>query len=104
MTDQNGPIYQEREFLHEVGVSLNAALFIIDRLIEEIKEEEGRLEIDVETEKLFHHLATYLGKIDHLVKARRTHLSELLDEELRLEKARTKDNNKKSSVGLENRK
>lgn len=83
---QRDVTYIERDFLHEVGVSLNAALFIIDRLIEEIKEEEGRLEIDVETEKLFHHLATYLNKIDHLVKDRRTHLSEILDEDLRQEK------------------
>ncbi len=83
-------LHNEREFLHDVGASLNAALFIIDRLIEEIKEEEGRLEIDVETERLFHHLATYLEKIDRLVKARRTHLSEILDEEIRLEKLKDK--------------
>ncbi|HWU44939.1 MAG TPA: hypothetical protein VN132_15910 [Bdellovibrio sp.] len=99
MADLDGPIYQEREFLHEVGVSLNAALFIIDRLIEEIKEEEGRLEIDIETEKLFHHLATYLGKVDRLVKARRTHLSEMLDEELLQEqKKRTAGNGEKNHV------
>ncbi|MDG0816609.1 hypothetical protein [Bdellovibrio svalbardensis] len=100
MANQNVPTYhttapqpkihEERDFLHDVGVSLNAALFIIDRLIEEIKEEEGRLEIDVETEKLFHHLATYLAKIDRLVKDRRTHLSEILDEEMRHEKIREK--------------
>lgn len=94
MTHQNGPVYQERDFLHDVGVSLNAALFIVDRLTEEIKEEEGRLEVDVETEKLFHHLATYLAKIDSLVKARRTLLSELLDEELRLERVREKEKRK----------
>ncbi|QDK37803.1 hypothetical protein [Bdellovibrio sp. NC01] len=93
MAHQNGALYQEREFLHEVGSSLNAALFIVDRLTEEIKEEEGRLEIDVETEKLFHHLATYLNKIDLMVKSRRTHLSELLDEELRIERARRKSSN-----------
>lgn len=89
-------IHEERDFLHDIGTSLNAALFIIDRLIEEIKEEEGRLEIDVETEKLFHHLATYLEKIDRLVKARRTLLSELLDEEIRLEKL--KDKQRKSAT------
>ncbi|MBO9665184.1 MAG: hypothetical protein J7501_00015 [Bdellovibrio sp.] len=88
MTIQN-EIYKETEFLHEIGVNLNAALFIIDRLIEEIKEEEGRLETDSETEKLFHHLATYLNKIDRTVKSRRGHLSEILEEERRSEKART---------------
>lgn len=87
---QKVSVYEERDFLHEVGTSLNAALFIIDRLIEEIKEEEGRLEIDLETEKLFHHLATYLEKIDRLVKTRKTNLSELLDEELRLERLKSR--------------
>ncbi|WII71031.1 hypothetical protein QJS83_11215 [Bdellovibrio sp. 22V] len=76
----------EREFLHQIGVSLNAALFIVDRLTEEIKEEEGRLETDKEIEKLFHHLANYLVKIDTLVKSRRTQLSEILDEEIKREK------------------
>ena len=94
MAQQDNPVYQERDFLHDVGAALSAALFIVDRLTEEIKEEEGRLEIDVETEKLFHHLATYLNKVDSLVKNRRTHLSELLDEELRLEKIREKEKRK----------
>lgn len=81
----NLELYKETEFLHEVGVNLNAALFIIDRLIEEIKGEEGRLETDSETEKLFHHLATYLNKVDRTVKSRRTHLSEILEAERRAE-------------------
>ena len=91
MADQK-EIYRESEFLHEIGVNLNAALFIIDRLIEEIKEEEGRLETDSETEKLFHHLANYLSKIDRTVKSRRSHLSEVLDEERRAEKERLNQN------------
>ncbi len=86
MNDSHRQLYQERDFLHDIGVSLNAALFIVDRLTEEIKEEEGRLETDAEIEKLFHHLANYLVKIDKLVKTRNTHLSELLDEEIRKEK------------------
>lgn len=77
---------QEKEFLHDVGVSLNAALFIIDRLTEEIKEEEGRLETDAEVEKLFNHLANYLIKIDRLVKNRHSHLTDVIAEELKKEK------------------
>lgn len=88
MNDSNRQLYQERDFLHDIGVSLNAALFIVDRLTEEIKEEEGRLETDAEIERLFHHLANYLVKIDGLVKARHTHLSEILDEEIKKEKKR----------------
>ncbi|MGE5085709.1 MAG: hypothetical protein ACM3MG_05365 [Bacillota bacterium] len=87
MADQK-EIYQETEFLHDVGINLNAALFIIDRLIEEIKEEEGRMETDYETEKLFHNLANYLNKIDRTVKNRRSHLSEILEEERRAERER----------------
>ncbi|WP_413293970.1 hypothetical protein ACLSU7_02410 [Bdellovibrio sp. HCB185ZH] len=78
-------LYEETEFLHDVGVNLNAALFIIDRLIEEIKGEEGRLETDSQTENLFHHLATYLNQIDRTVKNRRTQLSELLESQRRAE-------------------
>lgn len=85
-------VYKETEFLHDVGANLNAALFIIDRLIEEIKGEEGRLETDSETERLFHHLATYLNKIDRTVKSRRTHLSELLEAERRAEQAAYRSN------------
>ncbi|WP_413557000.1 hypothetical protein [Bdellovibrio sp. HCB209] len=86
-------LYKETEFLHDVGTNLNAALFIIDRLIEEIKGEEGRLETDSETEKLFHHLATYLNKIDRTVKSRRTHLSEVLEAERRAEQEAYRNNN-----------
>ncbi|XGC79339.1 hypothetical protein ACES2L_08355 [Bdellovibrio bacteriovorus] len=77
---------QEKEFLHDVGVSLNAALFIVDRLTEELKEEQGKLETDAEVEKLFNHLATYLIKIDRLVKSRHSHLSDIMDEELQKQK------------------
>lgn len=86
MAESKSQISQEKEFLHDVGVSLNAALFIVDRLIEEIKEEEGRLETDAEVEKLFHHLANYLVKIDKMVKTRHSHLAEVLSEELTKEK------------------
>ncbi|WP_415061630.1 hypothetical protein [Bdellovibrio sp.] len=92
MNDSHRKLYQERDFLHDIGVSLNAALFIVDRLTEEIKEEEGRLETDAEIEKLFHHLANYLVKIDGLVKTRNTHLSELLDEEIQKEKRERSQN------------
>ncbi len=77
---------RERAFLHEVGTSLNAAMFIIDRLIEELKEEEGRLENDTEIERLFNHLANHLVKIDQQAKTRHTFLSELLNEEIEKEK------------------
>lgn len=86
MDDSNKRIYEEREFLHDIGVSLNAALFIVDRLTEEIKEEEGRLETDAEVEKLFHHLANYLVKIDSIVKSRHTDISRILDIEMQKEK------------------
>jgi len=79
-------LQMEREFLYEVGTSLNSALFIVDRLVEEIKEEQGRLEIDLETEKLFLHLSNYLESVNHLVKARSNLIAEILDEELRLER------------------
>lgn len=86
MDDSQRQIYQERDFLHNIGVSLNAALFIVDRLTEEIKEEEGRLETDAEIEKLFNHLAGYLLKIDKMIKSRNTHLAEILDTEIEKEK------------------
>lgn len=89
MEESQMRIYQERDFLNQMGVSLNAALFIVDRLVEEIKEEEGRLETDAETEKLFRHLAGYLIKLDTLVKSRHTHLSEILDEEIKSKKMGT---------------
>lgn len=76
----------EREFLYEVGTSLNSALFIVDRLVEEIKDEQGRLEADLETEKLFLHLSNYLESVNHLIKARSNLIAEILDEEIRREK------------------
>lgn len=88
MDDTHHQLFQERDFLNKIGVSLNAALFIVDRLIEEIKEEEGRLETDAEIEKLFRHLADYLIKIDGLVKNRHSHLSKVLDDAIKLEKKR----------------
>lgn len=92
MDDTEHRLYEERNFLNQIGVSLNAALFIVDRLTEELKEEEGRLETDAEIEKLFRHLAGYLVKIDGLVKNRHTHLSEVLDDAIKISK---KENSKK---------
>ncbi|WP_347356413.1 hypothetical protein [Bdellovibrio sp.] len=89
---------RERAFLHEIGVSLNGALFIIDRLIEEIKEEEGRLETDSEVERLFNNLATALVKIDYQVKARHGLLSELLNEQIQKEKRKRSMGNSSSRV------
>ncbi|UXR63537.1 hypothetical protein EZJ49_10665 [Bdellovibrio bacteriovorus] len=89
---------RERAFLHEVGVSLNGALFIIDRLIEEIKEEEGRLETDSEIERLFNNLASALVKIDYQIKARHTLLSELLNEQIQKEKRKRSLGNSSSPV------
>ncbi len=86
MDDSDQTVYHERDFLHDIGSSLNAALFIVDRLTEEIKEEEGRLETDVEVERLFGHLAGYLNRIDKLIKSRKTHLAEFLEEEMKLKR------------------
>ncbi|NUN07438.1 MAG: hypothetical protein HUU57_16965 [Bdellovibrio sp.] len=86
MDDSEQTVYHEREFLQDIGGALNAALFIVDRLTEEIKEEEGRLDTDVEVERLFGHLAGYLNRIDILIKSRKTHLAELLDAEMELKK------------------
>lgn len=88
MNSQNEGLHKEREFLYEVGTSLNSALFIMDRLIEEIKEEEGRQDADIETEKLFLHLATYLEKINKLIKTRSSYMAEQIDEEIRMEKTK----------------
>ena len=82
MDDSRQNVYLERDFLHNISTSLNAAVFIVDRLTEEIKEEEGRLETDSEIERLFGHLASYLTHIDKLVKSRKTHLAEVLDDEM----------------------
>ncbi|KYG65246.1 hypothetical protein AZI87_11860 [Bdellovibrio bacteriovorus] len=98
MDESQRQLYLERDYLHQIGISLNAALFIVDRLTEEIKEEEGRLETDSEIERLFHHLADYLLKIDSLVKTRNTHLSEILNEEL--EKGKTERSRKNSPSAL----
>lgn len=83
MTDPQQHLNQEKVFLNDVGISLNAALFIIDRLIEELKGEQGRPENDAEVEKLFHHLAGYLVKVDQQIKNRHSVLSELLLEEIK---------------------
>lgn len=80
--DNPNDLYQERSFLHDVGTSLNAALFIVDLLTEELREEEGRLEDDPEITRLYQHLAFYLVKIDNLIKNRHTYSSELLQKQM----------------------
>lgn len=72
---------QEKAFLQEVTISLNAALFIVDRLTEEIREQEGRLDNDQEADRLFKHLAEALGRIDSMIKVRRYQLNELTEKE-----------------------
>ncbi|MNL42874.1 hypothetical protein D3C87_1653590 [compost metagenome] len=93
---QQEQLSEEREFLYKVGFTLNKAMFIIDRLMEELREEEGRLENDPEVEKLFAHLSTHLGEVDTLVKSRHHHLSEVLDEEHRRDK-KTKGSSSRNS-------
>jgi len=75
-------LYQERSFLHDIGTSLNAALFIVDRLTEELREEEGRLENDPELTRLYQHLANYLVKVDSMIRNRQTYSSELLQKQM----------------------
>lgn len=82
MAEHGRNLDQESAFLHDIEVPLNAVLFIVDRLTEELKEEEARLENDVEIERLFDHLAGYLAKIDQVVKNRRTEISSALDEKV----------------------
>ncbi|KHD88784.1 MAG: hypothetical protein OM95_06550 [Bdellovibrio sp. ArHS] len=98
MDESERQLYLERDYLHRIGVALNAALFIVDRLTEEIKEEEGRLETDSEIERLFYHLADYLLKIDAIVKTRNTHLSEILNNEIQKGKTEISRKNSPSSL------
>lgn len=74
-------LHQEKVFLHEMELELNCALFIVDRLTEEIKEEEGRLENDPEAERFFQHLSDSLTKLDRMIKRRQTQLHDFLENE-----------------------
>ncbi|MFS4459925.1 hypothetical protein [Bdellovibrio sp. HCB2-146] len=93
---QQEHISEEREFLYKVGFTLNKAMFIIDRLMEELREEQGKLENDPEVERLFSNLSTHLSEVDTLVKSRHHNLSEVLDEEHRREK-KTKGSSSRNS-------
>ncbi|MNS62740.1 hypothetical protein D3C72_958120 [compost metagenome] len=79
-------IQQERQYLDEMGQTLNSALFIVDRLIEEIREEEGRLDNDPQIGRLFTHLNIHLGNIDRMIRRRHDRLGDLLNEERKKEK------------------
>ncbi len=87
----SGQVDIERDFLKEVGYSLNSALFIIDRLSEELRKEDGLLENDPEVGRLFVHLISNLEKVDSLVKDRRQYLSEKLDTEMATEEKNKKE-------------
>lgn len=64
----------EKEFLHQVSHSLDSALLIVNRLIEEFKEEEGRLEDDLKIECQFNHLQENLEYLVRATKAREQRL------------------------------
>lgn len=87
-------LYQERSFLHDLGTSLNASMFIVDRLTEELREQQEQVENNPEVDRLLHHLASYLLKVDALIESRHTHLSELLQ---------TKITNKENTSGTNSR-
>ena len=79
-------IQQERQYLDEMGQTLNSALFIVDRLIEEFREEEERLENDPQVDRLFAHLSVHLGNLDRMIHRRHDRLGDLLKEEHKKEK------------------
>ena len=79
-------IQQERQHLDEMGQTLNSALFIVDRLIEEFREEEGRLEDDPQVDRLFSHLSVHLGNLDRMIRRRHDRLGDILHEERKKEK------------------
>lgn len=90
-------LFEEREFLRDIGQQLNKALFIIDRLTEELREEEGRLDDDPEIHRLFLHLNSHIGKAEELIKNRHGQLSEELDLELHPEKKIKKESSLRNS-------
>lgn len=93
----NERLFEEREFLRDVGQSLNKALFIIERLTEELREEEGRLDDDPEIQRLFLHLNAHIGKAEGLIKNRHGQLSAELDLELHPEKKIKKESSLRNS-------
>lgn len=90
-------IFEEREFLRDIGQCLNKALFIIDRLTEELREEEGRLEDDPEIHRLFLHLNSHVQRVEGLIHARHVELSKVLDDELHPEKKIKKESSVRNS-------
>ena len=94
---QQDRLFEEREFLRDIGQCLNKALFIIDRLTEELREEEGRLDDDPEIHRLFLHLNSHIMRVEGLIKDRHGLLSKLLDEELHPEKKIKKESSSRNS-------
>ena len=90
-------IFEEREFLRDIGQCLNKSLFIIDRLTEELREEEGRQEDDPEIRRLFLHLNAHIQRVEGLIKERHGILSEVLDLELHPEKKLKKESSLRNS-------
>jgi hypothetical protein len=76
----------EQKDLGEMGQCLNAALFIVDRLIEELREEEGLLENDPQIGQLFSHLTNHLSKIDRMIKGRNSRVGDLIEQAHQKEK------------------
>ncbi|MNK08092.1 hypothetical protein D3C87_260180 [compost metagenome] len=94
--DPKHQFHQEKVFLHEMELELNCALFIVDRLTEEIKEEEGRLEDDPEAERFFQHLSEALSKIDRMIKRRHNQLHDFLEAEKQQNLKEEKNNSARS--------
>lgn len=94
---QQERLFEEREFLRDIGQTLNKALFMIDRLTEELREEEGRLEDDPEIQRLFLHLNSHITRVEKLIKDRHGLLSETLDQELHPEKKLKKESSVRNS-------
>lgn len=90
-------LFEEREFLKDIGQCLNKALFIIDRLTEELREEEGRLDDDPEIHRLFLHLNSHIQRVEGLIKDRHGHLSKVLDDELHPDKKLKKESSARNS-------
>jgi hypothetical protein len=94
---QQDQIFEERDFLRNIGQHLNKALFIIERLTEEIREEEGRLEDDPEIHRLFLHLNTHITQVENSIKDRHGMLSRVLDEELHQDKKIKRESSSRNS-------
>jgi hypothetical protein len=94
---QQERLFEEREFLRDIGQYLNKSLFIIDRLTEELREEEGRMEDDPEIHRLFLHLNAHILRVEGMIKDRHGLLSEILDQELHPEKKIKKESSFRNS-------